>query len=182
MLLRRNPKIFDVDLYGVFAVCILLAVTWYGALTPLAKRSVEAQNQSVELENKMSELRTRRAELMAAAEQSDRLAAQLSKTTDPLRDNTGTDQVIRLLYKLSSEQEILLDNIITHQESTSGYVRKTPLTLTLKGNFISLRNWLDQIAIDLPFVRIDTLDLTGKKDPADNHCLISMNLDIYAPR
>jgi len=188
MLISTKPKIFDVDLYGLAAVLLIVATTWLTIIQPLERhlQQQKAEHQGSMQSQSSSQLKLEKLRQLCMERKN--VSEQLSHTRDVLRDNTGMAELVGKLEQLTEKNDLLLDNIIPNSIHTTGHFQRKDIDLRITGSFNALRHLLADIALELPYIRLNELSVSNQTDlmvtTSENrsHCNINLHLCVFAPK
>jgi len=181
MLICNKPKIFDIDLYSLGLVIGICALNWLLLIQPIEKKLDTLQQEQQNYLQKKDAAQQELANLRKIDLYQKNLAAKLSQTADPLKDNPGLEEVIRRISQFSQDCNLRLDQVTPGSDTIGEHYRKTGLTITLLGGYPDYHNFLARIMEELKFVRIDTFTINNSNNTSEAMCKIAVNLDIFSP-
>ena len=181
MLICKNPKIFDIDLYGVAALLLLAGLGWLFLFKPLDQKMGLARQDQQRILQENNSIQAQVIQLEDVVRDQKTLTQRARQNADLLSRSTDIPEVIRSLGQLAGYCGLRLDEITPSPTVGDEHFYKTPVDLQLYGSFPCLYDLLEKIPAKLPFVRIGSLTL-DRKQPEQGCCVIHLNLDVFAAK
>jgi Tfp pilus assembly protein PilO len=181
MLLCRRPRIFDVDLAGAFALCLLAALTWFALLRPLDHRCRQERTRQLLLEQQNLDLQAQLDRLRDSVAQRRTLADTLRQTQDVLERSTGMAGVVHSLHSLAADSGLRLEEVEPDDPQAAPRFLKTPATLRLSGPFPCLRDFMHRARTELPYVWPRSLTLESRSSDDETLCDATIDVDVFTP-
>ena len=181
MLICKNPKIFDVDLYGLAALLLLAGLGWLFLFKPMDQKMGRTRQDQQQILQKNDSIQTQVNQLEDVVRDQKTLTQRSRQNADLLSRSTDIPEVIRSLGSLASRCSLSLDEITPSPTAGDEHFYKTPVDLQLYGSFPCLYDLLGKMSAKLPFVRIGSLIL-GRKQSEQGCCVIHLSLDVFAAK
>ena len=181
MLIYKNPKIFDVDLYGVAALLLLAGLGWLFLFKPMDRKIGQARQDQQQILQKNDSVQEQMNQLEKVVRDQKNLTQRDRQNAGLLNFSADIPEVIRSLGSLADHCGLRLDEITPSPTAGDEHFYKTPIALQLYGSFPCLYDLLEKIPVKLPFVRIDSLALDREQSEQDC-CVIHLNLDAFAAK
>ena len=178
MLISGKPKIFDIDLYGLAVLLAAAVLAWLLILQPLDRESQKLQQDRLQSQQDQQTLQSEIASLQKSVQKQQIHSNRLAQHAPSLSCNMDLPDVISRIGHLASGSSLQLYEIIPGSVYPAQHFYKTNMSLRLFGSFPQLREFLAQLAHNLPLVRIKNLAL-ARKDPDEGSCDIDMQLDVF---
>ncbi|MCK5269455.1 MAG: type 4a pilus biogenesis protein PilO [Sedimentisphaerales bacterium] len=181
MLICKNPKIFDVDLYAVAALLLFAGLGWLFLFKPMGQKMGRAQQDQQRILQENDSIHAQVNQLEVVIQDQRSLAQQARQNAGLLNCSTDIPEVIRSLGSLADHCGLRLDEITPSPTTGDERFYKTPIALQLYGSFPCLYDLLEKIPVKLPFVRIGSLAL-DRGQSEQGCCVINLSLDAFAAR
>ena len=181
MLICRNPKIFDVDLYGIAALLLFVGLGWLFLFKPLDRKMGQAKQDQQRILQENDSVQAQVNQLENVIRDQENLAQRARQNAGLLNCSTDIPEVIRSLGSLADCCGLRLDEITPSPTAGDERFYKTPIALQLYGSFPCLYDLLEKIPVKLPFVRIGSLAL-DRGQSEQGCCVINLSLDAFAAR
>lgn len=182
MLISAKYKIFDVDLYGILAAVALGIVAWMFVVQPLDNKLDQCLRQQQQSQQDAESASVELTHLREQAKHQQTVTEQLSRTPDILRKNTGISDVLKKIGQFAHLAGLRLDETTLAADTATEHYRKINLSLRLNGTFPDLQVFLNHLASQLPYVRVQYFTANIARQANDGICDIDIVLDIFAPR
>ncbi len=182
MRISSKANLFDVDLYGFGVVAGLWALCFFLLIGPLDGRIAQLLQAQHIVNQDTESTRKELNDLQLLVERRTSLADSLSETKDILHQTTSIDEIVRMIGDFSRKTALRLDEISPHDEQTESRYRTTQLTLHLEGAFPKFITFLKAIRQELPYLRVESLDITAKPNSESNQSRLEMELVVFAPK
>ncbi|MBN1844383.1 MAG: type 4a pilus biogenesis protein PilO [Sedimentisphaerales bacterium] len=160
MLICRQPKIFDVDAIGLAVLILTAACSWWLLLQPLQQKRQWQRRENEQIAQDNQRAQGRRADLQELVRRRQTLAAGLENAQSILRESTGLAQILRHVGRLCRDNGLRLDELDPQDIVACSRYQKRPLHLALHGGYPQVHRMLEQLAKELPFIRVSSLGFT----------------------
>ena len=182
MLISQRPKIFDVDLIGLLLLVLITALAGWFGVRPLGDLYDRELQRTTETASHTETQQQRLAGLQQLVSHQQRLTEQLRKSRDVLIENTGLAEVIARLGDLSSDCDLMLNEIRPMETDVEENFRVTPIELQIGGTFVGLRQFLQELPRVMPYLRAESTSMRVIDAQQGGLCRIRLTLLAFAPR
>ena len=182
MRISNKTNLFDVDLYGFVMVAGLCILCFFLLIGPLDGRIMQLQQEryTVDKDTEMTQKELNNLQLLVERRTS--LADSLSMTKDILHQTTRIGEIVRMIGGFARKTALRLDEISPHDERMESRFRTTQLTLHLEGAFPKFITFMNAIRQELPYIRVESLNITARPNSELKWSRLEMELIVFAPK
>ena len=182
MRISNKMNLFDVDLYGFGVVAGLWVLCFLMFIQPLDGRIAQLRQEKQTVNQDTESIRNELDNLQSLVDRRMSLAESLIETKDILQQSTSIDEIVRMIGDFSRKTALRLDEISPHDERTESRFQTTQLTVHLEGTFPKFITFLKAIRQELPYLRVESLDIKAKPKSELKWSRLEMELIIFAPK
>jgi Tfp pilus assembly protein PilO len=165
--------------YGMIVVLGVCAAGWLFVFSPLQAKNKAQEEEHEKYLQSEEQANVELIQKRERVEGMEQLSNHLKQAAGILDGNQGLPEVVRKLGQLVQGTSLRLDDIQPGTGESDQYYQKTTLELKVYGLFPNMFAFLVEMAEELPYVRIDSLQIRRHDEGAMSRCNISMKLDIF---
>jgi len=180
MIIARKPLvIFDVDLFGVGALGLLLAAGWFLVVAPWQQVWSEHTALSAGREQVESRLQSDIRELERFDKGLEQLRAAVESQAGAVPDEASLPQVLREMTSIAQAADVEIQSVAPQPARHQGPYRISDIDVTGRGTSREFIRFLDLLAQRNPHHALRACMLTRAAESPDARCELSWTLRLY---